>query len=359
MLFERGKAWPPGQFPRSPRGVVGNMWDPSAGLHGMFDIWSFKGIEAVVSSGLGGGSLIYANVLLRKDERWFVDEERVPAAGSVGPSATTISSPTTSGSRRCWIPTSIPTTLPRPSPSPAPPRLSSSTRCAPHWRSRSRRQARRPQPGASLGSDQHPRHPSPDLPPVRRVRHRLQLRRQEHDRSHLPVGAIGPPARRRAHAVRGAWSSSPRRAVAIWFASCDHDGRGRRSTDRHGCSPTRDAPRRSTRVGRRDVGKHLPAALRNRSAFPQLSTRLGTRFNGNGDLLGFVSRAPGVLDPTDGPVITSRIRVPDRVDGGTGLGFYVEDGGYPELLSWAVSTQPTLARLTRIFRFAATSCGPG
>ena len=37
----------------------------------MFDIWSFRGIDAVVSSGLGGGSLIYANVLLRKDERWF------------------------------------------------------------------------------------------------------------------------------------------------------------------------------------------------------------------------------------------------------------------------------------------------
>ena len=37
----------------------------------MFDIWSFRGIDAVVSSGLGGGSLIYANVLLRKDEHWF------------------------------------------------------------------------------------------------------------------------------------------------------------------------------------------------------------------------------------------------------------------------------------------------
>ena len=30
----------------------------------------------MVSSGLGGGSLIYANVLLRKDEKWFVHEDR-------------------------------------------------------------------------------------------------------------------------------------------------------------------------------------------------------------------------------------------------------------------------------------------
>ena len=39
---------------------------------GLFDIWTFRGIDAVVSSGLGGGSLIYANVLLRKPPDWFV-----------------------------------------------------------------------------------------------------------------------------------------------------------------------------------------------------------------------------------------------------------------------------------------------
>ena len=41
----------------------------------MFNVWSFTGLGAVVSSGLGGGSLIYANVLLRKPERWFVQED--------------------------------------------------------------------------------------------------------------------------------------------------------------------------------------------------------------------------------------------------------------------------------------------
>src|SRR5207248_625050 len=62
-------------FPRSPRGMGKNLWDPASGLLGMFDIWAFQGLEALVSSGLGGGSLIYANVLLRKDEKWFVDEQ--------------------------------------------------------------------------------------------------------------------------------------------------------------------------------------------------------------------------------------------------------------------------------------------
>src|SRR5690606_41269303 len=52
-----------------------SFWDPTRGLYGLFDLWSFHGLDALVSSGLGGGSLIYANVLLRKDERWFVQED--------------------------------------------------------------------------------------------------------------------------------------------------------------------------------------------------------------------------------------------------------------------------------------------
>src|SRR4051794_16490931 len=71
-VFERGKRYPPGSFPRRPDEMARNFWDPDEGLHGLFDIWSFRHIESVVSSGLGGGSLIYANVMLRKDEHWFV-----------------------------------------------------------------------------------------------------------------------------------------------------------------------------------------------------------------------------------------------------------------------------------------------
>src|SRR5918999_2217413 len=74
-VLERGKPYPPGSFARSPRQMARNFWNPRRGLQGMFEIWTFRGLEAVVASGLGGGSLIYANVLLRKDERWFVQEE--------------------------------------------------------------------------------------------------------------------------------------------------------------------------------------------------------------------------------------------------------------------------------------------
>src|SRR5438477_4733284 len=73
-LLERGKAYPPNSFPRSPYDMGRNFWDPSEGLYGMYNVWSFKGSGALVSSGLGGGSLIYANILIRKDEKWFVKD---------------------------------------------------------------------------------------------------------------------------------------------------------------------------------------------------------------------------------------------------------------------------------------------
>ena len=76
-ILERGKPYPPGSFPRKPREMRENLWDPSVGLHGLHHLWSFRGLEAIAASGLGGGSLIYANVLIRKDERWFVHDHPV------------------------------------------------------------------------------------------------------------------------------------------------------------------------------------------------------------------------------------------------------------------------------------------
>ena len=73
-LLERGKAYPPNSFPRKPYDLGRNFWDPSSGFYGLFDIWSFKKSGALVSSGLGGGSLIYANIHIRKDENWFQED---------------------------------------------------------------------------------------------------------------------------------------------------------------------------------------------------------------------------------------------------------------------------------------------
>jgi cholesterol oxidase len=83
--------------------------------------------------------------------------------------------------------------------------------------------------------------------------------------------------------------------------------------------------------------------LRNRSAFPRLSRKIGTRFCGNGDLLTLVlntsvnvngSRSARIVDPGYGPVITTTAHIPGAEDGGTGRGFYLQDAGYPQHLAW-------------------------
>jgi cholesterol oxidase len=83
LVLERGKRYPLGSFPRSPHAMAENFWNlpsedrarpshvPARQLRGMFDIRTFDKIDAVLCAGLGGGSLIYANVFLEPPEHVF------------------------------------------------------------------------------------------------------------------------------------------------------------------------------------------------------------------------------------------------------------------------------------------------
>ena len=84
LLLERGKRYPMGSFPRSPHGLATNFWNlPSEDrarprhvarqdeLHGLFDIRNYAHLDAVLCAGLGGGSLIYANVFLEPPDEVF------------------------------------------------------------------------------------------------------------------------------------------------------------------------------------------------------------------------------------------------------------------------------------------------
>src|SRR5919201_285511 len=75
LVLERGQPYPPGSFARTPRQFHSAFWDPAAGLRGLYAVWNFGGLKAVCSSGLGGGSLIYDNVMIRKDPDTFVKED--------------------------------------------------------------------------------------------------------------------------------------------------------------------------------------------------------------------------------------------------------------------------------------------
>ncbi|MEK7811076.1 MAG: GMC oxidoreductase [Pseudomonadota bacterium] len=83
LLLERGKRYPMGAFPRSPHAMATNFWSPAGDrtrrpkaireqdLRGLYDVRNFSRMDVVAAAGLGGGSLIYANVFLEPPAEIF------------------------------------------------------------------------------------------------------------------------------------------------------------------------------------------------------------------------------------------------------------------------------------------------
>ncbi len=83
LLLERGKRYPKGSFARSPKQMAESFWNiegenvnrpnhiQQKNTLGLFDVRLFKKMDSVFSAGLGGGSLIYANVFLEPPEEVF------------------------------------------------------------------------------------------------------------------------------------------------------------------------------------------------------------------------------------------------------------------------------------------------
>lgn len=360
IVLERGRSYPPNSFPRSPRGIAANMWDPRSGLYGMFDVWAFGKMESLVSSGLGGGSLIYANVLLRKDKAWFVDDD--PGKP-----------------RRPW-PISY-------------------DDLEAHYEAAE----------AMLGAQRYPFEHAPysATPKTAEMRKAAANLALDWQLPHLAVTFANPgrpPALSEPIVEDHPNLHGAQRLTCRLCGECDigcNDG-AKNTLDYNYLSRAGDAgaeiftlcevkriepePSGGFRVG---FVVHNPPVqgelhwvhserlvlgagtfgstyllLRNRAAFPRLSPALGTRFSGNGDLLTFLRHAtrtvdgvkvPRPLNPEFGPVITSAIRMPDTLDGGgdVGRGFYLEDGGNPAFLDWVIQTAGAPWIAARALRFAA------
>ncbi|MFB4295471.1 GMC oxidoreductase [Actinomadura sp. NTSP31] len=362
VLLERGQPYPPGSFPRSPAQMGRAFWDPAAGLYGMFDVWSFDGCDSVVSSGLGGGSLIYANVLLRKDEHWFVHDE-----------------PMRGGGYRPWP--------------------VSRADLDPHY-------------GAveeMLGATPYPldRPPFDDTPKTHAMQDAAAELGLDCTLPPLAVSfadrpggtpGIGLPI---ADAGYGNIHGVGRRTCRLcgecdigcnegaknsldhtYLSAAAHHGADIRTS--HEVKAIRPRPGGGYEV---DYVHHADLTAKERrpevatiscdrlvlgagtygttfllmkckEAFPGLSEALGSRFSGNGDLLTFLLNARDrdrvrPLDASRGPVITTAIRLPDEVDGvpGAGRGAYIEDGGYPAFADWIVQGFDTGHEIERAVRF--------
>jgi cholesterol oxidase len=348
VVLERGRAYPPGSFARSPAAMSRNFWDPSDGMHGLFDVWSFRGLEGVVSSGLGGGSLIYANVLLRKDERWFVHESPLPGGGyenwpvtrdDLDPHYDRVEQML--GGTRYPYPETPKTAAMRESAD----RLGLDHQLLPLAITFSAPSGAQPVSGASITD--------PDYGNVHGLPRQTCRLCGECDIG-CNYGAKNTLDHNYLSAAKHRGADLRTRCEVRGFTPLDGGGYEVRyvvhEADREGLQTATDKlPLRTITCDRLVLAAGTFGTtyllLRNRAALPGLSSALGSRFCGNGDVLGLILKArqdsaDRPLEASRGPVITSAIRVGDEADGAgsTGRGYYIQDAGYPGFVDWLAET---------------------
>lgn len=71
LVLERGRRFQGDDFPRSNWNLPRYLWMPSLRLFGFMGINPFRDIMVLNGSGVGGGSLVYAAVLLRPESEFF------------------------------------------------------------------------------------------------------------------------------------------------------------------------------------------------------------------------------------------------------------------------------------------------
>lgn len=78
-VLERGRRFGPGDFPDRPEQAPLAFWHPVLNPGGMLDLRLMKDLAVITAAGVGGGSLVYANVQLRAPESVF-EEAAWPSA---------------------------------------------------------------------------------------------------------------------------------------------------------------------------------------------------------------------------------------------------------------------------------------
>lgn len=363
VLLERGRPFPPGSFPRSPSEMGRAFWDPAENLYGMFDVWSFRGCDSVVSSGLGGGSLIYANVLLRKEEDWFVQDAPLPGGGyetwpvtrldldphydavekMIGVTEYPLGHPLYSGTLKTLA------------------LRDAAAELGLDWKLAPVAVSFSPRPGADPGPGQTIAEPVADnLHGMPRRTCRLcgecNIGCNEGAKNSLDHTYLSAAKRRGAdirplHEVR---AIRPRIGggfdvdyVVHMPNDTPHSPEDGKRSPRWTGPHTISCDKLVLAAGTYGTSYLL---LKNRASFPGLSDTLGTRFSGNGDLLSFLLRAKDrsrtrQISASHGPVITSTIHLAGQ------RGAHIQDGGYPAFVDWLVESADLGHEVVRAAKF--------
>jgi cholesterol oxidase len=366
-VLERGKAYAPGSFPRSPYEMKQNFWDPSQGLHGMYNVWSFRNLGAVVSSGLGGGSLIYANVLIRKDERWFVTEQPGRPGYEAWPITRKDLDPHYANVESVLAPQRYPANH---SPYGQTPKLLAMKAAAAALSAQATPgeiEFLLPNLAVTFGNPGQTPVPGE---PIREEFSNLHGRTRDTCRlcGECDIGCNYGSK----NTLDYNYLTRAKRAHADIRTRCEVRSFRPRATDKgyevsyvdhtEELVDTKTLPLQTLTCGKLVLAAGALGStfllLKNQAQFPNVSSRLGHAINGNGDILGLLlhsyDHATGkgrVMEPSQGPVITSAIRFADQLDGvgASGRGFYIEDAGYPQFVNWLAQSADiagTAARFT-------------
>lgn len=368
-ILERGRFYPPGTFPRTPADISRCVWDPKNGYHGLYQLWSFKGLDAIVSAGVGGGSLIYANVLKRMPEAWFeswpvsradLDPHYTEVEKFLGANPYPYDSQPYSGTaktqvmqfvgRAQWHRRGVQRT--------------------PTWSLPDLAITFAAKPGGTAAPGQlivdAGGNPQPNR--YNKPRFTCQLTgecdfgcnygaKNTLDYNYLTLAEQNGAQIFDRCSVR--WFRRTPSGFTITYR--DHRVEADNGKARSCTSIVKEMTADTLILAAGSLGStHL--LLR---SMPGISKALGTRFNGNGDLLGFAHHPLQRTDmnPMFGPVITSLIEFPDALDGLNDAragrdsplhdrGFLIEEGGFPHFAGWALEASDYAGWLRRAVSLA-------
>ena len=328
-LLERGKRYNPGDFPRSPSGLAKNVWNPAGGRYGMFEVWMFDHIEAVVSSALGGGSIIYANVLLEKPAATFTGwplayADLVPHYADV----------------RTII-------APQPYPFQDPP-YDQAPKVVAFERAARTLGVNRELPPLAV-TFANPGRPPALGEPIVGTTNRFTCRLCGECNVGCNFGSkntLDFNYLKLFEDAKGVKGEIRTLAEVTSFKQCD----GGFCVEYQSHDPKCPGPHRVTAQRLVLAAGSLGTTyllLRNADTLDRSPDRkvLGSRWCGNGDFLASLKNAKNDLDPERGPVITTAL----EYDGGR---YYIEDGGYPAFLEWVIEGMGSPSLAGRALRIA-------
>jgi cholesterol oxidase len=365
-VLERGRAYPPGSFARTPHEMARNFWDPSDGMHGLFNVWSFGSLAAVVASGLGGGSLIYANVELRKDNNTFVQNP----ATEFWPIDRATLDPYYDLAEQMLAVQTYPVNTPPYSNTPKTKEFTAAAQSAGIEVFQPNLAITFKAPGSQTAIPGMPfDRPEDNLHNAQRETCRLvgecDLGCNLGAKNSLDYTYLSLAKAKGAHLCTLAEVRSFSPIEDGWqvdYVKHDPSATTPQATHDSTVLPIQKATAAKLIMSAGALGSTY-LMLANTDRLPWVSPLLGHRYSGNGDLLTFVDRAtehidghavPRILDPSIGPVITTTIRVPDTsAQGGDMHGHYIQDAGYPAFVSWLLQGSDVSTEIREIAETAA------